>query len=139
MLLLWKKPNNEIAKTKAAISIDNVLSFANVLKDEGIIPADWELLEQNTSWPADERWDLTSYRWDGNQIMVDIDAARQEIKERLRSERKPLLEQLDIDYIRALEQNLDVSIIVSEKQRLRDITATVDTISNLDDLFNLHC
>lgn len=47
----------------------------------------------------------------------------------------PLLTQLDIQFQRALETGSDISEIVAEKQRLRDITKLVDkckTVSALD-------
>lgn len=47
---------------------------------------------------------------------------------RLRTERAPLLDDLDVQFIRAQETGQDTAAIVAEKQRLRDITklATVD-------------
>lgn len=47
---------------------------------------------------------------------------------RLRAERAPLLAELDVQFIRAQEAGNDTAAIVSEKQRLRDITklATVE-------------
>jgi hypothetical protein len=59
-------------------------------------------------------------------ITINFDKAKQITKERLRQERKPLLEQQDILFQRTLENNSDTSAIVAEKQRLRDITNLVD-------------
>ena len=57
-------------------------------------------------------------------ITVNMTKAREIKKEQLRVERKPLLEQLDVDYMRALESgNTSLqTTIVNKKQRLRDIT-----------------
>jgi len=55
-------------------------------------------------------------------------------KERLRVDRKPLLEAQDILYMRAQEAGDDTSAIVTEKQRLRDITVQVDSMTTLDEL-----
>jgi hypothetical protein len=60
-------------------------------------------------------------------IIVDINKAKDITKDRLRAERKPLLETQDMLFQRALESNADTSSIVAEKQRLRDITKLVDT------------
>ena len=60
-------------------------------------------------------------------------------KERLRAERTPLLKELDIDYMRAVEQGIDTADIISEKERLRDITLMADTTTTLDNLKNLNC
>lgn len=70
-------------------------------------------------------------------ITINFDKAKQITKERLRQERKPLLEQQDILFQRSLENNSDTSAIVSEKQRLRDITNLVDNITTLEELKQL--
>jgi len=70
-------------------------------------------------------------------IVINFDKAKQITKERLRQERKPLLEQQDILFQRSLENNADTSAIILEKQRLRDITNLVDDASTLEQLKQL--
>jgi len=70
-------------------------------------------------------------------ITINFDKAKQITKERLRQERKPLLEQQDILFQRTLENNSDTSAIVAEKQRLRDITNLVDNATTLEQLKQL--
>ena len=70
-------------------------------------------------------------------ITINFDKAKQITKERLRQERKPLLEQQDILFQRSLENNTDTSAIIVEKQRLRDITNLVDDATTLDKLKQL--
>jgi hypothetical protein len=70
-------------------------------------------------------------------ITINFDKAKQITKERLRQERKPLLEQQDILFQRSLENNADTSAIVAEKQRLRDITNLVDNATTLEKLKQL--
>ena len=67
-------------------------------------------------------------------IIVDINKAKDITKERLRVERKPLLEAQDVAFQRALESGVDTSFIVAEKQRLRDITKQVDVANTLEEL-----
>ena len=67
-------------------------------------------------------------------IIVDINKAKDITKDRLRTERKPLLEAQDVAFQRALESNADTSAIVAEKQRLRDITNQVDTANTVEEL-----
>jgi hypothetical protein len=67
-------------------------------------------------------------------IIVDINKAKEITKDRLRIERKPLLEAQDVAFQRALESNADTSAIVVEKQRLRDITNQVDTMTTVEEL-----
>jgi hypothetical protein len=67
-------------------------------------------------------------------MQVNFSKAQDITKERLRTDRKPLLEAQDILYMRAQEAGSDTSAIVTEKQRLRDITEQVDSMSTLDEL-----
>ena len=62
-------------------------------------------------------------------IITDIEKAKIITKEKLRVDRKPLLEAEDIKFQRALETGADTTDIVAEKQRLRDITNDVDAIT----------
>ena len=67
-------------------------------------------------------------------ININIDKAKEITKNKLRQERKPSLEALDVEFIKAQEQGADTSAIVAEKQRLRDITKQVDTMSTVEEL-----
>lgn len=67
-------------------------------------------------------------------IIIDINKAKDITKDRLRAERKPLLEAQDVAFQRALESNADTSAIVAEKQRLRDITQLVDNLNTVEEL-----
>ena len=67
-------------------------------------------------------------------ITVDINKAKVITKDRLRTERKPLLEEQDILFMKAQEAGSDTSAIVTEKQRLRDITNQVDSMTTTDEL-----
>ena len=67
-------------------------------------------------------------------IIIDINKAKDITKDRLRQERKPLLESQDVAFQRALENGSDTSAIVAEKQRLRDITKQVDAANTLEEL-----
>ena len=67
-------------------------------------------------------------------IIIDIDKAKDITKDRLRDERKPLLEAQDVAFQRALESGTDTSSIVAEKQRLRDITTLVNSVNTTEEL-----
>ena len=62
-------------------------------------------------------------------IVTDIAKAKIITKEKLRVDRKPLLEAEDVKFQRALETGADTTDIVAEKQRLRDITNDVDAMT----------
>jgi hypothetical protein len=72
-------------------------------------------------------------------ININIDKAKNITKDRLREERKPLLEALDVEYIKAQETGADTTAIVAEKQRLRDITLTVDSMTTVEQLKGAAC
>ena len=67
-------------------------------------------------------------------IQVNITKAKDITKDRLREERKPLLEAQDVAFQRALEEDADTTAIVAEKQRLRDITNQVDSMTTVEQL-----
>lgn len=67
-------------------------------------------------------------------ITINFDKAVAITKDRLRTERAPLLQKLDVDFIKAVEQGGDTASIVAEKQRLRDITQVADQVQTLDEL-----
>ena len=70
-------------------------------------------------------------------ITINFDKAKAITKDRLRAERKPLLEAQDVAFQRALESGADTSAIVAEKQRLRDITKLADEATSLEELKGL--
>jgi hypothetical protein len=67
-------------------------------------------------------------------ITVSIPKAKVITKDRLREERKPLLEAQDILFMQAQESSADTTAIVAEKARLRDITKDADSCTTTDQL-----
>ena len=68
-------------------------------------------------------------------VTVSLAKAREITKDKLRVERKPLLEAQDVAFMKAQEAGADTTAIVTEKQRLRDITGDyVDDMDTLDKL-----
>jgi hypothetical protein len=67
-------------------------------------------------------------------ITINLDKAKVITKDRLRTERTPLLQAQDVAFQRALETGADTTVIVAEKQRLRDITSLADQANTLDEL-----
>jgi hypothetical protein len=58
-------------------------------------------------------------------IKINVDKAKEIQKNKLREARKPLLEKLDVDFVRALELGGDTASIAAQKQALRDVTNIV--------------
>ena len=72
-------------------------------------------------------------------ITINLDKAKDITKERLRQERRPLLETQDVLFMQAQESGADTTAIVAEKQRLRDITNQVDSCTTTDELKAINC
>tara|TARA_R100001244_G_scaffold87838_1_gene67087 strand:- start:154 stop:387 length:234 start_codon:yes stop_codon:yes gene_type:complete len=68
-------------------------------------------------------------------MTVNMTKAKALTKVRLRVERTPLLEAQDVLFMKAQEAGSDTSAIVTEKQRLRDITG--DYVDDMDTLAKL--
>lgn len=75
-----------------------------------------------------------AWEMDDTSVTVNLAKAKEITKNRLRTERAPLLATQDIAFQRALENGADTSAIVAEKQRLRDITLLADSATTLDEL-----
>lgn len=88
---------------------------------------DVEDIPQNRTFRA-------AWKAEGSQIVEDVEKAKEVAKDILRAQRAPLLEALDVQYLRALERGEDTVPIAAEKQRLRDITQVPDTAQTIDEL-----
>ena len=68
-------------------------------------------------------------------MTVNMTKAKALTKDRLRADRKPLLETQDVLFMKAQEAGSSTTAIVTEKNRLRNITGDyVDDMDNLTDL-----
>ena len=72
-------------------------------------------------------------------IKIDISKAQEITKDRLRVERTPLLQALDIEMMKNLSDTAKLAEIEAEKQRLRDITLVVDMLNVIDELKAIKC
>ena len=70
-------------------------------------------------------------------ITVNFNKAKTVTADRLRQQRLPKLQDLDVQYQRALETGADTTDIVAQKQLLRDLPAQVDACTTLTELKNL--
>ena len=64
-------------------------------------------------------------------MTINMTKAKNLTKDRLRVERKPLLEAQDILFMKAQEAGTSTTAIVAEKNRLRDITNQVDSMNTV--------
>ena len=131
-LIIHTNENGNVSVTvpTGEISIEKVL--AKDCPEGAIIVDSSELPEEHNDFF--NAWELVE-----GKIVVNLDKAKLITKERLRAERTPLMLVQDVAYTRATETGADTTAIVAEKNRLRDITNIVDTITTLDALKLLTC
>jgi hypothetical protein len=67
-------------------------------------------------------------------IFVNIDKAKDVWKEKIRTARKPVLEKLDVDFIKAQEAGTSTTSIVADKNTLRDLPSQVDTANSIEEI-----
>lgn len=108
---------------------------------KGIPPEASEIhLVEESEIPTDRSF-RDGWKNDKGKISHDLSKCRAIYKDRLRAERKPLLEKLDIDYIRALEagDKSKIAIIKVKKQELRDAPQhpDIEQSSSVEDLKKL--
>jgi len=101
------------------------------------VPDDWvrvaDLPEENC---PNDRTFRNAWTWTTPDPVIDIDfdKAKEITKDRLRTERKPLLEALDIETMRNITDTTKLVEIEAKKQVLRDVTKKVDVCKTLDEL-----
>jgi hypothetical protein len=109
------------------------LSIAEVLDKNCPVGA---IIVDANSLPTDnnffDAWELVN-----GAVIVSLLKAKELTKNRLRTEREPLLQAQDVAFQRALESGSSTTAIVAEKQRLRDVPSLADTATTLDDLRSL--
>jgi uncharacterized radical SAM superfamily protein len=67
-------------------------------------------------------------------IIIDINKAKDITKDRLRAERKPKLEALDVEQMKVLGDQDAINAIDGLKQQLRDAPASVDSMTTVEQL-----
>jgi len=67
-------------------------------------------------------------------ITIDITKAKEVWKDKIRIARTPVLEKLDVDFIKAQEVETSTTAIVADKQTLRDLPSQVNTATTTDEI-----
>lgn len=133
----WKTNIDTLAIT-SIFDDSNPEDYAAELLSVGSIPADWQAVAFNIqefpqNWDRQEDWIFT------DKIEVDFERAKETTRNRLREERAPLLLALDVEFQRNLETGKDNTSVISEKERLRDITTLPESCFTLEELKSLSC
>lgn len=127
-VIIFKNDNGGVSTCipTGELSIEAVLE-KDVPKGKGA-----RIVDQN-SLPRDNDF-YDAWEMDDSSVTVNLAKAKEITKNRLRTERAPLLAAQDVLFQRALESGADTSAIVAEKNRLRDITKLADSATTLDEL-----
>lgn len=67
-------------------------------------------------------------------ITIDISKAKEVWKDKIREARKPALEKLDVDFVKAQEDGISTTQIVTDKNTLRDLPEQVDTATTVEEI-----
>lgn len=111
--------------------------FTNRIKDRTVPKEATDVtIIHTSSIPVDYTFRDAWYISNG-AIIINIEKAKEVVKQTLRLNRKLVLQELDIAYIRAVEDKVDTTKITVEKQRLRDITKKVELARSIDELKNI--
>ena len=100
---------------------------------------DHSIIVEQDSLPNEDSDFFNSWELNDGVVTINLSKAKEQTKERLRYERKPLLEAQDVLFQRALEAGADTTAIVTEKNRLRDITKLADPCTTTAQLKSLSC
>lgn len=128
-VIIFQNDNGGVATCipTGEISIEAVLE-KDVPKGRGA-----RIVEQ-TSLPNQYNDFYDAWEMDSTSVTVNLTKAKELTKTRLRLERAPLLAAQDVLFQRALENGTDTTAIVTEKNRLRDITDLADAATTLEEL-----
>jgi hypothetical protein len=135
MNIVWKRPDGGVSVTHLTAEAESPRAEAAKLKERGDVPADWECVCYEVALPNDREF-RNAWTWTTPEPVIDICPvkAREVTKERLRQERAPKLAELDVKFMRAVEQGdtAEQARIGAAKQALRDVTKLADKTADGD-------
>ena len=92
-----------------------------------------EIAASDATVPSDRHF-RNAWALDGTVITEDLATAKAIFVDKIREARKPLLEALDADYMKALESSADTASIVANKQALRDAPTAGNNATTITEL-----
>ena len=92
-----------------------------------------EIAAASATVPSDRHF-RNAWALDGTVITEDLATAKLIFADKIREARKPLLEALDADYMKALESSADTAAIVADKQALRDAPTAGNSATTMTEL-----
>jgi len=99
-----------------------------------IVDKDGNQIDASTATVPANRDFRGAWVLNGSVISEDLTKAKEIFADKVREARKPLLEALDTDYMKALETSADTTQIVADKQALRDAPTAGDSATSIAEL-----
>ena len=99
-----------------------------------IVDKDGNQIDASTATVPANRDFRGAWSLSGSVISEDITKAKEIFADKIREARRPLLEALDTDYMKALETSADTTQIVADKQALRDAPTAGDSATTIAEL-----
>lgn len=111
-------------------AVINEIEVQNFLKQNNV--SSWFYIQDHKM--PDSKF-YNAWILDGNAVTVDITKAKEIKYNQFRQARKPLLEQLDVEFMRAVESSnaAKKKSIAAKKQQLRDVTS-IELPDDVDEL-----
>ena len=92
-----------------------------------------EIAASDATVPSDRHF-RNAWALDNTVITEDLATAKTIFADKIREARKPLLEALDTDYMKALETSADTAAIVADKPALRDAPTVGNSATTITEL-----
>lgn len=99
-----------------------------------IVDKDGNQIDASTATVPSDRNFRGAWVLNGSVISEDLTKAIEIFADKVREARKPLIEALDTDFMKAQETGADTAAIVASKQALRDAPAAGDSASTMAEL-----
>lgn len=132
MKILLKNPDGSVGILHPIL--DCGLTLDEIIAKDVPKGVAYEIVE-DSAIPADRTF-RNAWKHD---LKVDIAKAQEITKNRLRMERAPLLEKLDVEVMKNIADPVKLAEIEVQKHVLRDITKVVDTLTTVDELKAVKC
>ena len=132
MKILLKNPDGSVGIMHPIL--DCGLTIEQIIAKDVPKGVPYEIVD-DSAIPADRTF-RSAWKHD---LTVDIPKAQEITKNRLRAERKPLLESLDVEVMKNITNVAALQEIEVEKQRLRDITLQVNNLITVEELKGVKC
>jgi hypothetical protein len=130
MNILWLHKNGSVIVTHLAPDHDETpQDHAKTLMERGNIPEGFEPVEYAVP-DLPEHMPVEVWNYENRKIGMHLGKARSWHKDRLRAERAPFLQALDVQSLRNTELSVNNGPTLKAKQVLRDLPSKIDALTD---------